>query len=63
LGVATWSSRRWGTTVFPPATDAATPAIAIGEARSLAWPISAAARPFSVDSPGTDPKKEGNPTS
>ena len=55
--------RRCGITVSPAATDATTAAIAIGEASTLPWPIIAAARPVAVGSSGTEPKKDGKPTS
>ena len=50
-------------TVWPAATEATTAAMAIGEASTLPWPISAAARPVALESSGTEPKKEEKPTS
>ena len=64
---AAWPGSNRGTTTLPLPTDAATAAIARGEASTLPWPISEAAcpvsEPASVALAGTDPKYAGKPMS
>ena len=57
------SGRSLGTTALPSATDAATAAMAIGEARTLPCPISEAACSVADAGTGTCPKKAGKPRS